>query len=143
MARKFDKYGFEILEDEEPLDYTSIDEDDGDLIDNERRWYEDDDYLEEEISILLVVNVPQLEHLDITNNPITHNKEAFDNIEYEIFKSKNMLLTNNAIYKKIKTKSTNKIIEALRNSKASLFTICNKSSKTWQLLYLGYFIYLN
>ena len=45
------KYGFEILEDEEPLDYTSIDEDDGDLIDNERRWYEEDDYLEEEISI--------------------------------------------------------------------------------------------
>ena len=51
MARKFDKYGFEILEDEEPLDYTSIDEDDGDLIDNERRWYEEDDYLEEDISI--------------------------------------------------------------------------------------------
>ena len=51
MARKFDKYGFEILEDEEPLDYTSIDEDDGDLIDNERRQYEEDDYLEEEISI--------------------------------------------------------------------------------------------
>ena len=60
--------------------------------------------IEEEISILLVVNVPQLEHLDITNNPITHNKEAFDNIEYEIFKSKNILLTNNAVYKKIKTK---------------------------------------
>ena len=60
--------------------------------------------IEEEISILLVVNVPQLEHLDITNNPITHNKEAFDNIEYEIFKSKNILLTNNTVYKKIKTK---------------------------------------
>ena len=60
--------------------------------------------IEEEISILLVVNVPQLEHLDITNNPITRNKEAFDNIEYEIFKSKNILLTNNAVYKKIKTK---------------------------------------
>lgn len=51
MARKFDKYGFEILEDEEPLDYTSIDEDDGDLIDNERQWYEEDDYLEEDISM--------------------------------------------------------------------------------------------
>lgn len=50
MARKFDKYGFEILEDEEPLDYTSIDEDDGDLVDKERRWYEDDDYAEEDIS---------------------------------------------------------------------------------------------
>lgn len=60
--------------------------------------------IEEEISILLVVNVPQLEHLDITNNQITRNKEAFDNIEYEIFKSKNILLTNNAVYKKIKTK---------------------------------------
>ena len=60
--------------------------------------------IEEEISILLVVNVPQLEHLDITNNPITRNKEAFDNIEYEIFKSKNILLTNNAVYKKMKTK---------------------------------------
>lgn len=51
MARKFDKYGFEILKDEEPLDYTSIDEDDGDLIDNERQWYEEDDYIEEDISM--------------------------------------------------------------------------------------------
>ena len=60
--------------------------------------------IEEEISILLVVNVPLLEHLDITNNPITLHKEAFDNIEYQIFKSKNILLTNNAVYRKIKSR---------------------------------------
>lgn len=41
---KYDKYGFEVLEDEDPMDFTSTDNDDGDL--NERDatpWWEDED----------------------------------------------------------------------------------------------------
>ena len=33
-----------------------------------------------------------------------------------------------------------KIKEVLQFCKTSFFTTCNKSSKTWQLLFLGFFI---
>jgi hypothetical protein len=54
--------------------------------------------IEEEISILLVMNIPNLKSIDITCNPITHKKTAYENIEYEIFKTKNILLINSQPY---------------------------------------------
>lgn len=50
--------------------------------------------IDEEISILLVMNIPNLKSIDITCNPITRKKTAYENIEYEIFKTKNILLIN-------------------------------------------------
>lgn len=53
--RKFDRFGFEILEDEEPIDFTSIDEDDSDIMESDgTMWYEsesvlyDDEFEDEE-----------------------------------------------------------------------------------------------
>jgi len=54
--------------------------------------------IEEEISILLVMNIPNLKSIDITCNPITRKKTAYENIEYEIFKTKNILLINSKPY---------------------------------------------
>ena len=52
---KTDRFGFYILDEEEELDYTSTDNDDGDLDTRDRKtWWEeddcryDDDYEEEE-----------------------------------------------------------------------------------------------
>jgi hypothetical protein len=50
--------------------------------------------IEEEIAVLLVLNVPNLEWLNIINNPIVNNKTAYNNIEFEIFKTKNILLAH-------------------------------------------------
>jgi Leucine-rich repeat (LRR) protein len=50
--------------------------------------------ISEEISILLVMNIPNLMNLDISNNPICSNQTAFENIEFEIFKNKEILLIN-------------------------------------------------
>ena len=46
---KVDKYGFYVLDDEEEMDFTSTDNDDGDLIERERPWWEDES-TEEEIN---------------------------------------------------------------------------------------------
>ncbi len=54
--------------------------------------------IDEEISILLVMNIPNLKSIDITCNPITRKKTAYENIEYEIFKTKNILLINSKPY---------------------------------------------
>jgi len=54
--------------------------------------------IDEEISILLVMNIPNLKSIDITCNPITRKKTAYENIEYEIFKTKNILLLNSKPY---------------------------------------------
>ena len=59
-----------------------------------------DNVIEEELSILMVINVPNLKKLDITNNPIVNNKKSYDTIEYEIYKSKDILLTNNTVKQK-------------------------------------------
>ena len=69
-----------------------------------RRLNMSDNLIEEEIAIILVVGIPHLEYFNITNNPITRNKEKLNNIEFEIFKSKNILLTNNEEYKKLKSR---------------------------------------
>ena len=53
--------------------------------------------IDEEISILLVMNIPNLKSIDITSNPITKKKTAYENIEYEIFKTKNILLINTKV----------------------------------------------
>lgn len=43
MKRKFDRFGFEILDDEEPLDFTSTDEDDEDLnCEDQKPWWSED-----------------------------------------------------------------------------------------------------
>lgn len=55
-------------------------------------------FIKEEISILLVMNIPNLNSIDITCNPITRKKKAYENIEYEIFKTKNILLINSKPY---------------------------------------------
>jgi len=49
----------------------------------------------EEIAIILVVNIPKLRRIEISHNPIVLNKQAYENIEFEIFKNKNILLINN------------------------------------------------
>lgn len=54
--------------------------------------------IDEEISILLVMNIPNLKSIDITCNPITRKQTAYENIEYEIFKTKNILLINSKPY---------------------------------------------
>lgn len=50
--------------------------------------------IEEEIAVLLILNVPNLEWLNIISNPIVNNKSAYNNIEFEIFKTKNILLAH-------------------------------------------------
>lgn len=41
---KYDRYGFGILDDEEEMDYTSTDNDDGDLYENDGNpWWKEDD----------------------------------------------------------------------------------------------------
>lgn len=60
--------------------------------------------IQEEISILLVVNVPLLKHLNLSFNPISTSKASFENIEFEIFKSKNILIHNDYLKKTIKSK---------------------------------------
>lgn len=63
--------------------------------------------IEEEISILLVMNVPSLEHLDVIGNPIVENKVAFENIEFEIFKIRNILLISEDKSETVNMKSDN------------------------------------
>lgn len=60
--------------------------------------------IQEEISILLVVNVPLLKYLNLSFNPISTSKASFENIEFEIFKSKNILIQNDNLRKKLKSK---------------------------------------
>ena len=60
--------------------------------------------IEDEIAILMIINLPVIKNVDVTNNPLTYNKLAYEDIEYEIFKCKNILLTNNKEYKKMKSK---------------------------------------
>ena len=50
--------------------------------------------IEEGIGLLLVMNLPALENIDITKNPIIERKEVFESVEYEIFKNKNIFLQN-------------------------------------------------
>ena len=61
--------------------------------------------IEDEIAILMIINLPVIKNVDISENPLVNNKVAFEDIEYEIFKFKNILLTN-----KVKPRKTNKII---------------------------------
>ena len=60
--------------------------------------------IEDAIAILMIINLPVIKNVDVTNNPLTYNKLAYEDIEYEIFKCKNILLTNNKEYKKMKSK---------------------------------------
>ena len=61
--------------------------------------------IEDEIAILMIINLPIIKNVDISENPLVNNKAAFEDIEYEIFKFKNILLTN-----RVKPRKTNKII---------------------------------
>lgn len=61
--------------------------------------------IEDEIAILMIINLPIIKNVDVSENPLVNNKAAFEDIEYEIFKFKNILLTN-----KVKPRKTNKII---------------------------------
>ena len=61
--------------------------------------------IEDEIAILMVINLPVIQNVDISENPLVNNKAAYEDIEYEIFKFKNILLTN-----RVKPRKTNKII---------------------------------
>ena len=61
--------------------------------------------IEDEIAILMIINLPVIKNVDVTENPLVNNKAAFEDIEYEIFKFKNILLTN-----RVKPRKTNKII---------------------------------
>ena len=61
--------------------------------------------IEDEIAILMVINLPVIKNVDVSENPLVNNKAAFEDIEYEIFKFKNILLTN-----RVKPRKTNKII---------------------------------
>jgi len=40
------------------------------------------------------MNIPHLENIDITKNPIVDRREIFESVEYEIFKNKNIFLQN-------------------------------------------------
>jgi len=61
--------------------------------------------IEDEIAILMIINLPVIQNVDVSENPLVNNKAAFEDIEYEIFKFKNILLTN-----RVKPRKTNKII---------------------------------
>ena len=61
--------------------------------------------IEDEIAILMIINLPMIKNVDVSENPLVNNKAAFEDIEYEIFKFKNILLTN-----RVKPRKTNKII---------------------------------
>ena len=61
--------------------------------------------IEDEIAILMIINLPVIQNVDVSENPLVNNKSAFEDIEYEIFKFKNILLTN-----RVKPRKTNKII---------------------------------
>ena len=61
--------------------------------------------IEDEIAILMIINLPVIKNVDVSENPLVNNKAAFEDIEYEIFKFKNILLTN-----RVKPRKTNKII---------------------------------
>ena len=61
--------------------------------------------IEDEIAILMVINLPVIQNVDVSENPLVNNKAAYEDIEYEIFKFKNILLTN-----RVKPRKTNKII---------------------------------
>ena len=50
--------------------------------------------IEDEIAILMIINLPVIKNVDVSENPLVNNKAAFEDIEYEIFKFKNILLTN-------------------------------------------------
>jgi Leucine-rich repeat (LRR) protein len=50
--------------------------------------------IKEEIGILLVMNLPLIECLKFTGNPLLQDKKSFEKIEYEIFRNKNILLEN-------------------------------------------------
>ena len=61
--------------------------------------------IKEEIGILLVMNLPIIESLNFDGNPLIHDKKTFENIEFEIFKNKNILLHNPSnLIKKANTK---------------------------------------
>lgn len=47
---KYDKFGFEIVDYDEPMDFTSTDDDDGDTVETESVWWRDSDYAEEELA---------------------------------------------------------------------------------------------
>jgi hypothetical protein len=89
--------------------------------------------IEEEIAILLVMNIPLLESLDLTGNPIV-NKSAYTNIEYEMFKNRNILLakqkTNDLfkpyIIKKTKAKSFRKFNLNVKSKVAELSEQINR-----------------
>ena len=61
--------------------------------------------IEDEIAILMIINLPVIQNVDVSENPLVNNKSAYEDIEYEIFKFKNILLTN-----RVKPRKTNKII---------------------------------
>ena len=61
--------------------------------------------IEDEIAILMIINLPVIKNVDVSENPLVNNKTAFEDIEYEIFKFKNILLTN-----RVRPRKTNKII---------------------------------
>ena len=61
--------------------------------------------IEDEIAILMIINLPVIQNVDVSENPLVNNKAAYEDIEYEIFKFKNILLTN-----RVKPRKTNKII---------------------------------
>lgn len=72
--------------------------------------------ISEEISIILVVNIPKLECIDISRNPIVENKRAYENIEYEIFKNKNIFMINDKRKKSDYTFFKNKVGKTIRSN---------------------------
>jgi len=50
--------------------------------------------IKEEIGILLVMNIPLIESLKFSGNPLIQDKKSFEKIEYEIFRNKNILIEN-------------------------------------------------
>ena len=53
----------------------------------------------------MIINLPVIQNVDVSENPLVNNKAAFEDIEYEIYKIKNILLTN-----RLKTTKQNKLI---------------------------------
>lgn len=47
--KKYDRFGFEVLEWQSPFDNTSIDDDYGDTDEYERPWYEEEDVCYDEV----------------------------------------------------------------------------------------------
>ena len=77
--------------------------------------------IKEEIGILLVMNLPMIQSINFNGNPLIQDKKNFENIEFEIFKNKNILLESNSnICKEKKANSKGLFIGAIKPLKLDL-----------------------